>query len=166
MLPSSSFPHLPSLGPPDANARLARRSIDSTFGLYSNASSRTHGAFLVSAVTSFAPVDVVVADMPADAHLSLDAHTGRAPARVALHPAYEGSFGLYSSFVAPEVRWAPGEADPAGRGRTRTVALEKVEWAAAYGTVVWDKGVDPEKLGAVRIGSYLRKVTLDLGKVD
>ena len=46
---------------------------------------------------------VNVTSLPTGSKLFLDAQTSNAPASVQLHPAYEGTFELVSSVVAPAV---------------------------------------------------------------
>ena len=75
--------------------------------------------FSISTSTMNAALAIAIADAPPDAHLALSARAHRASARVTLHAAYEGAFGLEAAppFV-PELNWPrAGKADPAGRGR-------------------------------------------------
>ena len=50
--------------------------------------------FSVSASTMHATLSIAIADAPPDAHLMLSARAYGAPARVTLHPVYEGAIAL------------------------------------------------------------------------
>ena len=63
------------------------------------------------------------------------------------------------------MRWAPGEADPAGRGRRRSVTTEHVGRSEVRGGTVWGEG-EPREKGEVRVETSMSKVTLDLSRVD
>ena len=76
-----------------------------------------------------------------------DARTALSPAHVVLHPAYEGTFDARSSvFFVPEVRWPGGEADPAGRGRRRSVTTEHVGRSEVRGGTVWGRLLEPASI--------------------
>ena len=92
------------------------RHIDSEVTLQSTAASSTGGTFDVSARTSNSPLSLTVVDAPVEHALALNAHTSNSPARVTLHPTYEGAFDVRSSrWFRSTVEWDAEAADPAGR---------------------------------------------------
>ena len=58
-----------------------------------------------------------------------------------------------------------GEADPAGRGRRRSVTTEHVGRSEVRGGTVWGEG-EPREKGEVRVETSMSKVTLDLSRID
>jgi len=92
--------------------------------------------FDIVARTSNSPLTVSHLAMPVDAILHLDAQTSNSPARVDLHPAYEGTFVAQSSIFKPTVEASDVE-DPANRGRKREVDIRRIHSGAVSGSVVW-----------------------------
>ncbi|KAK0495084.1 hypothetical protein EDD18DRAFT_1173857 [Armillaria luteobubalina] len=92
----------------------------------------------VSARTSNGPLQIKVLESPVDSKVKLDARTSNAFAEVGLPPTYEGSYSLSTSHMQPSLR--VGEmADPAGRGRRRTVKQNTVRRGETIGEVYWDE---------------------------
>ena len=118
---------------------------------YRKASQRP--AFIIGAGTSHAPLSLAIVDAPVDALLVLYAVSKFAPARVTLHPTYEGAFALNSS--APEVTWPDaGIEDPAGLGRPFVRGETKLDkHGVLQGHVGWSSidEMDPVGRGHVLI---------------
>ncbi|KAK0226557.1 hypothetical protein IW262DRAFT_1457799 [Armillaria fumosa] len=92
----------------------------------------------VSARTSNGPLQIKVLESPVDSKVKLDARTSNAFAEVGLPPTYEGTYSLSTSHMQPSLR--VGEmADPAGRGRRRTVKQNTVRRGETVGEVYWDE---------------------------
>ena len=86
----------------------------------------TSGAFSVVARTSNSPLDVNFLAHAPDGLLKLDAHTSNSPAKVQLHPSFEGTLKLRTSVFVPTVDPDLEAVDPAGRDRTRSVNVSPV----------------------------------------
>ena len=127
--------------------------------------------FSVSASTMNAPLVLAIAAAPPDAHLALSARAYGGPARVTLHPAYEGAFALEAAprFV-PELNWPRAcMADPAGRGRTHVREdayfpdRGRLEGWVGWGPV---DGVDPQERGRVWVTQSRGEAVLEWGPSD
>ena len=115
--------------------------IDSEVTLQSTTASSTGGTFDVSAHTSNAPLALTVVDAPIEHALTLNARTSNSPARVTLHPTYEGAFDVRSSkWFRPTVEWDAEAQDPAGKGRRRTVQVQRVRGESVKGSAAWAEG--------------------------
>ncbi|KAI0305350.1 hypothetical protein B0F90DRAFT_1815577 [Multifurca ochricompacta] len=97
------------------------------------------GGFVVSAQTSNSPLDVKFSDHAADATLKLDARTSNSPAKVHLHPSFEGTFKLRTSIFGVNVNPDVKVEDPAGRGRKRRVNVKTIGRGAriVHGDAAW-----------------------------
>jgi len=111
--------------------------LNSNISLSTNSSSGTGGQFRVYTHTRNAALGVSFSASPPDSRLHLDASTKNAPARVALHAAFEGGFVLKTSQFRPVLHELPGVEDPAGRGRERNVSARAVAGCALIGNVSW-----------------------------
>ncbi|CAE6415140.1 unnamed protein product [Rhizoctonia solani] len=100
--------------------------------------------FSTSFFTTNGHLTVNVTSLPTGAKLFLDAQTSNAPASVQLHPAYEGTFELVSSVVAPAV--VVGDEQ---EGRKVEV---KREGRQVKGSVWWEENVVREG-GVVTVGT-------------
>ncbi|KAH9962154.1 hypothetical protein BC827DRAFT_230343 [Russula dissimulans] len=108
--------------------------------LISSHEDHTGGSFLVHAQTSNSPLRLHFTDQAPDSQLRLEAHTINSPARVQLHPSFEGLFKVQTSMWLPAVVTADeNAADPAGRGRTRRVDVKNVGRGAriVHGDAAW-----------------------------
>jgi hypothetical protein len=94
--------------------------------LVSTFENSTSGAFTVVTRTSNSPLDVNFSDHAPDGLLKLDAHTSNSPAKVHLHPSFEGTLKLRTSLFVASVLPEPEVVDPAGRGRTRSVNVSPI----------------------------------------
>lgn len=74
---------------------------------------------------------------PPDSQLAFRGSTRNAPARVALHPAFEGGFLLQTTQFRPTLHVTPGIKDPTGRGRQLKVNDRVVAGRAVIGNVSW-----------------------------
>ncbi|KAI9508246.1 hypothetical protein F5148DRAFT_931999 [Russula earlei] len=110
------------------------------------------GAFVVHARTSNGPLGLNFTDQPPDSLLKLEAHTSNAPARVHLHPAYEGFYKLRTTFFPPVLAVDDNVEDPTGRGRKRVIDEKTVgrgPFRILHGDVVWvpqDEGAPKGKV--------------------
>ncbi|RPD57429.1 hypothetical protein L226DRAFT_573459 [Lentinus tigrinus ALCF2SS1-7] len=121
-----------------SNARIeAQVALESTGPDYSG------GSFRVAAQTTNAPTLVVFKRHPVDAVLDAIIQTTNAPARVTMHPAFEGRFELRSSpYLFPSIHELSTVTDPAGRGRVRE--LERYDGKGDVHGRVWWKQPQPE----------------------
>ncbi|EMD33254.1 hypothetical protein CERSUDRAFT_98849 [Gelatoporia subvermispora B] len=92
--------------------------------------------------------------------LALTALTSGAPASVALHPGWEGTFALRSSEVAPSLEYDPAAPDPSGRGRTRKVQIVREREGELGGYVEWAPGGQGDAGGRVVVGTMRGPVAL------
>ena len=126
------------------------------FSLFSTFENKTGGAFTLKARTSNSPLHVNFPDHPPDAVLRFDAHTTNSPARVRLHPLFEGIFALEASIFPAGVSPDLDVEDPAGRGRKRTVSVRTVGHGAGvvHGHAAWVPE-DPElvPVGKVKVST-------------
>jgi hypothetical protein len=116
--------------------------------LISTRSDETNGVFFVDARTSNSPLALNFTEQPPDALLKLEAHTSNSPARVQLHPSFEGTFKLRTSIFPAFVSENDDVEDPAGRDRKRVVHVKTVGRGAriVHGDVEWvpeDEAVAP-----------------------
>lgn len=129
------------------------RTIDNQLMLLSNTPTGTGGIFRIDAGTTNAMVNLAfVREIPVDSRLDVSAHTTDALANVQLPSAYyEGTFQLVSSAQSPpSVDWDEAAADPARRGRQRSVIVERAA-GVVNGSVAWDE--DGRKRGHVAVGT-------------
>lgn len=95
------------------------------------------GSYTIVARTTNAPLAVNFSEHAVNAQLSATLQTQNAPARVKLHPAFEGRFELYSSpFFPPNISETYCQ-DPAGMGRTRRVVRQRTGMGAVLCSVGW-----------------------------
>ncbi|KAL1746666.1 hypothetical protein HDZ31DRAFT_33694 [Schizophyllum fasciatum] len=119
--------------------------------------------YSVAAASTNQHIELSFPTSPLDALLDATAHTSNAPAQIAVHPAWEGDFALRTSNARAVVDEA-GVRDPTGRGRERTVWLDKAAGGRflegeSRGTVAW--GDRRTRTGsAVEIVSSNGRVTL------
>jgi len=116
--------------------------------LISTREDETNGVFFVNARTSNSPLALNFTEQPPDALLKLEAHTSNSPARVQLHPSFEGTFKLRTSIFPAFVSENDDVEDPAGRDRKRVVHVKTVGRGAriVHGDVEWvpeDEAVAP-----------------------
>jgi hypothetical protein len=114
------------------------------------------GTFHVDAETSNLPLGLNITDQAPDSQFQLRAHTTNAPARVQLHPSFEGSFEIRTSVLPAAVTPDEDVEDPASRGRTRRVDVKNVGRGAriVHGDVAWipqDEEVAPA--GKVKVST-------------
>ncbi|KAG6856856.1 hypothetical protein H0H87_012673 [Tephrocybe sp. NHM501043] len=93
-----------------------------------------------------------------DSSFHLDAVTSNAPATIRLHPDYEGTFDLETSWAKASVKEAPGpNRDPAGKKRERTVRRTE-EGPHTEGDIFWSHDGKPEEgtlaRGSVRVFTF------------
>ncbi|PIL33801.1 hypothetical protein GSI_04426 [Ganoderma sinense ZZ0214-1] len=130
--------------------RTSNGHIDSEVTLQSTTASSTGGTFDVSARTSNAPLTLAVVDAPVEHALTLKARTSNSPARVTLHPTYEGAFDVQSSkWFRPTVEWDAEAHDPAGKDRRRSVQVKRVRGESVKGSAAWEEG--GEERGEVEV---------------
>jgi hypothetical protein len=93
----------------------------------------------VQAHTSNSPLGLNFTDQAPDSQLLLKADTSNSPARVHLHPSFEGLFELRTTMLPADVTADEDVADPAGRDRTRRVDVKTVGPGAriVHGDVAW-----------------------------
>jgi len=100
--------------------------------------SEKNGSFRITAISSYAPVDVTVASQPVESTLTLNAVTTHGDVSVVVPPAYEGRFTLVtnpggqSSVVEKD-----DTPDPEGKGRKRFVDVKRLFGGIATGNVKW-----------------------------
>jgi len=116
--------------------------------LISTHEDHTGGTFLVHGRTSNSPLRLDFNDQAPDSQLRLEAHTTNGPARVHLHPSFEGLFKAQTTILPAVVDSDENVADPAGRDRTRRVDVRTIGRGAriVHGEVAWipqDKEVAP-----------------------
>ena len=132
--------------------------IDSTISLFSTTSTFAGGSFQVDVRSSNAPLDLVFSSVPVDSLLHASARTTNAHATVHLHPAFEGTYALYTSpWYQSDAKVFPSP-DPAGRGRTRAGWGESGR-GRARGAAWWAEGTADGK-GSVEITTSNAPVTL------
>jgi len=117
--------------------------------LVSTFENSTSGAFTVATRTSNSPLDVNFSDHAPDGLLKLDVHTSNSPAKVRLHPSFEGTFKLRTSLFAATVSPDLEVEDPAGRGRKRSVNVSTIGRYSrvVHGDVAWkseDEALKPD----------------------
>jgi hypothetical protein len=134
--------------------------IDASVSLYS--STNTGGRFSVSATNARSPIIVYFPVAPVDSTLFLDAKTSLAPATVALHQTYEGTFSLATSLNRPSLKYSDNVDDPANRGRHRAVKILSQSGGHMDGTVAWHPSDEDKPTGSVHISTSLSPLVLML----
>ncbi|KAF8959957.1 hypothetical protein BDZ97DRAFT_1761106 [Flammula alnicola] len=147
---------------PSFVARTTNGLIEATVNLSS--SSGEGGSFDVSTTTTNSPVYVTFPDAPVDSNLLLEAKTTNSPAKVFLHPTYEGSFDLQTSSVfRSELNVHHDVTDPSGKERKRDVQINTVGRGHTHGSVKWvEEDKKHESAGAVVIRTTNSPAVLDL----
>lgn len=100
--------------------------LSADFSLVSTFENGTSGAFSVVTRTSNSPLDVNFSAHAPDGLLKLNAQTSNSPAKVQLHPSFEGTLKLRTSLFVPFVDPDLEADDPAGRDRTRSVNVSPI----------------------------------------
>ncbi len=123
--------------------------LSADLSLVSTFENSTSGAFTVATRTSNSPLDVNFSDHAPDGLLKLDVHTSNSPAKVRLHPSFEGTFKLRTSLFAATVSPDLEVEDPAGRGRKRSVNVSTIGRYSrvVHGDVAWkseDEALKPD----------------------
>lgn len=136
--------------------------IGSNLTLLSAADDHTGGKFKVNARTSNSPLEVSYFSAPVDSVLNFEGHTSNSPARVVAHKTFEGSFFLRSSTWFPvTVDHDDTVEDPAGKGRQRSVQVNKVSRGVTEGTVAW-LPTEEKEVGSIVLTSSNSPVHLAL----
>ncbi|KAJ3531475.1 hypothetical protein NM688_g7570 [Phlebia brevispora] len=140
-------------GAADHATKLVMRSsnghISSNLTLLSSTDDHTGGKFDVSVASSNSPIGIVYVDAPVDSVQKFLGHTSNSPARLTAHKTFEGKFFLRTSTWFPiNVNHDDTVEDPAGKGRSRDVALKVVNRGVTEGTVRWVPEEDRE-LGSI-----------------
>lgn len=115
------------------------------------------GAFAVYSRTQNGALGLRFHAQPADSILNLTAQNSNAPAKVHLHPAYEGEFSIGTSNGPTDFTVIENARDPAGRGRKRRWAVVERTAAAFKGRVWWSytqRGDGDESKGRASVQSY------------
>ncbi|KDQ56481.1 hypothetical protein JAAARDRAFT_36637 [Jaapia argillacea MUCL 33604] len=118
--------------------RTSNGPIESDISLTSSEGS-SGGSFKVIGSTSNAHLDVQFPVSPVSSRLNVDLKTSNAPATVAMHPAYEGTFNLRTSNLRPSIESPDTVEDPSGKGRKRSVYQSSYTRGNIEGMVYWDK---------------------------
>ncbi|KAI5123822.1 hypothetical protein M0805_009114 [Coniferiporia weirii] len=140
--------------------------IDSTLNLHADSpSGGADSAFAAQAITSNARSSLAITQHPADAPLTVESKTSNSPARVALHPAFEGAFALRTSNSAARIDAAEHVGDPRGEGRVRTVRTDRIGKGSAEGRVWWGEYAAGKK-GWVHVTSSNSQVELALREAE
>ena len=131
--------------------------IDGTINLFSTTSTFAGGSFQVDVCSSNAPLDLVLSSVPIDSLLHASARTTNAHATASVHPAFEGTYALYTPWYQPEAKVSPSP-DLAGRGRMRAGWGESGR-GCAQGAALWVEGTADGR-GSVEITTSNALVTL------
>lgn len=137
--------------------------IHSNVSLVAETKGNTGGKFNVVARSSNSPVDVKFDTAPIDSVLHVDVHTSNSPARLTLHPTFEGSFSLHTGAWFPTTvqQRNEDEEDPAGKDRKRTLELRTIRRGSTEGSVAWTPS-EREELGTAVLTSSNSPVALYL----
>lgn len=120
------------------------------------------GAYAIEAHTSNNPLNLIVPSSPYSSFLRLDAHTTNSPSKITLHPAYEGSYSIRSSMIAPKVEYSGDVEDPSGQGRHRVHNTHRVTRGhLVEGSVRWGEE-GGEKGGSVTLSTSNSPAVLEL----
>lgn len=92
----------------------------------------------MSAKTSLGSLSLYFPTAPISSQLLLSAHTSISPVSVSLHPTYEGTFDLSTSFARPEVVFDEEVEDPAHKDRKRRVEFDNFNRGTVHGSVEWE----------------------------
>jgi len=95
------------------------------------------GSFTVDARTLNAHVQLATAEQPLHSNVSLTARTMRAPVTIIMHPAFEGSFSLYSNVRSGALLTPHATQDPEGLGRSRRFRVARSTNGTSEGQVWW-----------------------------
>ncbi|KAI0249770.1 hypothetical protein BJV78DRAFT_1129034 [Lactifluus subvellereus] len=146
--------------PTKVKIRTKNSPLVADLSLFSTHENKTSGAFVVNTHTSNSPLEVDFLDQAPDSLLKFDAHTRNAPARVRLHPSFEGRFELKTSILPSVVTPDDDVEDPAGRGRKRTVNVTVGHGAwIVHGDAAWVPE-DPELAPAGKVKVSTRNAPL------
>ncbi|KAG6857753.1 hypothetical protein H0H87_004169 [Tephrocybe sp. NHM501043] len=116
------------------------------------------GRYMVSAVTSNAPLTIDIPSSPLTSTLRVVATTSNGPVLLSLPPAYEGQISLSTSNGAPSIR-RRDIADPSGKGRVRKVRTTSFGRNTLKGSVSWS---DEEGDGRVELRSSNSPIVVEL----
>ncbi|GJE88415.1 hypothetical protein PsYK624_044980 [Phanerochaete sordida] len=134
--------------------------LNANISLVSTSDKATGGSFNIVTHTSNSPLSVNFTTSPVDSLLHFSGSTSNSPAHVALDAAYEGSFALHGArFFPPRVEERTGVADPAGKDRTRTVAVKSIVRGVVDGEVTWDPS-ENRQFGSVELRSSNMPIVL------
>ncbi|KAF8190898.1 hypothetical protein BJ912DRAFT_902997 [Pholiota molesta] len=125
---------------PTFNARTSNGPIDAAISLLTDSPRSGGGTYTVTTSSSNGALQLQFPAQPVGAALRLIAATTNGPARVRLHPAFEGDFRLQST-AAAAVREGRGVEDPSGAGRRRLVDYAggtPGDTRVVAGSVRWD----------------------------
>lgn len=126
--------------------------------------SASPAVFSVSASTSNGPLTVSFPGAPSSpfSHLKLSGKTSNSPAKIKLHPSYEGSISLKTNLFTPVIV-QKSTSDPSGKGRHRNVEVRRMVKGTLEGGVWW--GDDPSKeegKGTLEVSTSNGKNEVDL----
>ncbi|KAI0712790.1 hypothetical protein C8T65DRAFT_726954 [Cerioporus squamosus] len=163
--------------PTHMSIRTTNGRVEAAIALESGTSTdRTGGAFRVTAQTTNAPTSVFFERHPVDACLDGSIQTNNSPARVTMHPAFEGRFQLRTSpYIHPAIHEMSSIEDPAGRGRVRKIGKYS-GMGDVHGRVWWEQlpGMGAEEKGVRNAGhitacatpeNNLKRVPRDMRRV-
>ncbi|KAI0366758.1 hypothetical protein BV20DRAFT_971494 [Pilatotrama ljubarskyi] len=133
-----------------ATLRTSNAVIQAQVGLYASSHDATGGAFRVDTRTSNGPITLSFVDQPANSQLNASAVSSNSPVRASVHPGFEGTFELHSSwFAPPSVEQNGPVRDPLGRDRRRDVQVNTIRKGAIRGQIDWQPKHKDAKSGHI-----------------
>ena len=101
--------------------------------------------------TTNGSIKIVYGNSPIDSDLKFDTHTTNAPVHAVLHPAYEGTFCLRTTFCKVVLDRLRDVENPSGLGRKRRWLTHSVNEHAVCGEVDWLPTRNDGRAGSVDI---------------